>query len=82
MPKATGQAHSMVQLGLQTKELQAAIAEHNAKVKALWLGCGYNPLDDCWWHITEMTLDYFRPSPIWQKQMRELQMAKECEEAI
>ena len=66
----------------QPKELQVAIAEHNAKVKALWLACGYNPLDDCWWHITEISLGHLRPSPQWKKQMEELQLAKECEAAI
>ena len=53
----------------QTEAVQAAIEEHNAKVKALWLAGGNNPLDNCWWHITQITLDHLRPSPKWKRQL-------------
>jgi hypothetical protein len=46
------------------------------------LASGGDPSDNCWWHITELTLDHLRPSPQWKKQMEELQMAKECEAPI
>jgi hypothetical protein len=66
----------------QDLAVRVAIEEHNLKVQGRWLaGCG-DPARSCWWHITEMTLDHFRPSLAWKKQGEELQLAKECEAAI
>ncbi len=59
-----------------------AIEEHNRDVKTRWLAGGGNPKDDCWWHLTEITLDHLRPSREWKRQMRELQLAKDCESEI
>ena len=43
---------------------------------------GGDPARSCWWHITEITMEHVHPSPIWVKQMAELQLAKECEAEI
>ncbi len=59
-----------------------AIAEHNRDVKARWLETGGNQNDDCWWHVTEITLDHLRPSPEWKRQERQLELAKAAESAI
>ena len=63
----------------QDAELREAIGEHNEQVRERWLAGGGNPAQECWWDITEITLDHLRPSPAWQKQMNELQQAKDCE---
>ena len=66
----------------QDMELRDAVAEHNFKVQVRWLSGGGDPARKFWWHVTEVTLDHLRPSPRWQKEMAELQLAKECEAAI
>lgn len=66
----------------QDEAVQAAIHEHNLKVKELWLVGGGDPARSCWWHVTEITLDHLRPSPEWKRQGDELQLAKDCEAAI
>ena len=66
----------------QDSETRAAIAEHNAGVRKRWLDGGGDPAQECWWDITEITLDHLRPSPAWQKQMADLQLAKESEAEI
>jgi hypothetical protein len=66
----------------QDAELRIAINEHNQGVRRRWLEGGGNPAHECWWDITEVTLDHLRPSLQWQKQMAELQLAKECEAEI
>jgi hypothetical protein len=37
---------------------------------------------ECWWRVTEITLDHLRPSPKWNKEMADLQLAKDCEALI
>ena len=66
----------------QTEAVRVAIAEHNLKVQSRWLAGDGDPVRSCWWHVTEITLDHLRPSPVWQKQMADLQLAKECEAEI
>ena len=63
-------------------ETRAAILDHNLKVKVRWLLNGGNVNDDCWLHVTEITLDHLRPSPEWEKEMADLKMAKDAEAAI
>jgi len=67
---------------LPDETTRAAIAEHNFKVESRWLVDGGNPAKNCWWHVTELTLDHLRPAPAWQKQMADLQLAKEVEAEI
>jgi hypothetical protein len=59
-----------------------AIQEHNFKVEVRWLTKGGDPGRSCWCPVTEITLDHLRPSPAWEKQRAELQLAKECEAEI
>ena len=66
----------------QDAELRQAIDEHNLEVRRRWLEGGGNPAQECWWDVTEITLDHLCPSPEWLKQMAELQLAKEVEAAI
>jgi hypothetical protein len=66
----------------QAPEVRKAIAEHNAAVQVSWLAGGGDPGRKCWWHVTEITLDHLRPSPEWEKQVKELELAKECEAII
>ncbi len=66
----------------QAEAVQQAILQHNLEVQTLWLNKGGDPSRNCWWHITEITMDHLRPSPAWKKQMAELQLAKECEAEI
>lgn len=66
----------------QAEAVRAAIEEHNIEVQERWLSGGGDPARSCWWHITEITLDHLRPSPAWEKQMAELQLAKEGEAEI
>jgi hypothetical protein len=66
----------------QAEAVQLAILEHNREVRTRWMEAGGDPARDCWWHITEITMDHLRPSPAWKKQMAELQLAKECEAEI
>lgn len=63
-------------------EIREVIEEHNQDVRKRWLEGGGDPAHECWWDITEITLDHLRPSPAWQKQMADLQLAKECEAEI
>jgi len=63
----------------QDSELRIALADHNGAVRQRWLDSGGHPAHECWWDITEITLDHLRPSPEWQKQMTELQTAKDAE---
>jgi len=63
-------------------ELRKAIDEHNLEVRRRWLEGGGNPAQECWWDVTEITLDHLRPSPKWIKQMAELDLAKEVEAEI
>jgi hypothetical protein len=48
-------------------------------VQVRWLSGGGDPARSFWWHVTELTLDHLRPSPVWKKRMDELQLAKESE---
>lgn len=66
----------------QDEAVRAVIVEHNLKVQVRWLSGGGNPARSCWWHITEITLDHLRPSPEWQRQGEELELAKACEAEI
>jgi hypothetical protein len=66
----------------QDAEMRLAINEHNQEVRRRWLEGGGDPARDCWWDITEITLDHLRPSPEWTRQMNELQLAKEVEAEI
>lgn len=59
--------------------VRTVIKEHNFKVQVRWLSGGGSPARVCWWHVTEVTLDHLRTSPQWQKQMEELELAKELE---
>jgi hypothetical protein len=63
----------------QRADVQQVIAEHNAKVQVAWLASGGDPKRKFWWHVTEITLDHLRPSPEWQKENEQLELAKECE---
>jgi hypothetical protein len=66
----------------QDAAMQKTIEEHNFNVEVRWLCGGGDPSRSCWWHVTEITLDHLCPSPVWKKQMEELEMAKEAEAAI
>ena len=66
----------------QAEAVQQAILQHNLDVQTHWLSKGGDPARDCWWHVTEITMDHLRPSPAWKQQMAELQLAKECEAEI
>jgi hypothetical protein len=66
----------------QKEAARKEIEKHNFKVEARWLTGGGNPDRNCWWHITEITLDHLRPSPKWEKQMADLQLAREVEAVI
>jgi hypothetical protein len=66
----------------QAEAVQQAILQHNLEVQTSWLKAGGDPAWSCWWHITEITMDHLRPSPVWIKQMAELQLAKDCEAEI
>ena len=61
------------------KKKRDAIEEHNFKVQVRWLSGGGYPTRECWWHVTEITLDHLRPSPEWKKQGEDLQAAKDAE---
>lgn len=63
-------------------EVRLEISEHNLQVRRRWLDGGGDPAHECWWDVTELTLDHLRASPEWQKQMAELQLAKDCEAEI
>jgi hypothetical protein len=56
-----------------------AIAEHNLKVAVDWFTASRRPGRECWWDVTELTLDHLRPSAAWKKQMADLQQAKDRE---
>ena len=47
-----------------------------------WLSGGGDPAQEWWWHVTELTLDHFRPSPKWKNENEELELAKDCEAMI
>jgi hypothetical protein len=47
-----------------------------------WVAGGGDPARQCWWYVTEITLDHLRPSPKWKKENEELELAKECEAMI
>ena len=66
----------------QDEELRLAIEEHNFKVQTRWLSSGGDPARSSWCHVTDITLNFLRPSPEWKKQMDELQLAKDCEADI
>jgi len=66
----------------QDPDLRRAIHEHNQEVRKRWLDGGGDAAQECWWDITEITLDHLRPSHAWQKQMAELELAKEVEREI
>jgi hypothetical protein len=51
-------------------------------VRANWLCGGGGPERQWWWHVTELTLDHFRPSPKWKQENEELQLVKDCEAMI
>jgi hypothetical protein len=63
----------------QPKEIQDGIEAHNLEVRVRWLADGGDPARQCWWYVTELNLDHFRPSPAWIKANEELELAKECE---
>lgn len=56
-----------------------AIAEHNLKVRIRWIAEHGDSDRPYWWHVTEITLDHFRPSPDWLRQGETLRRAKEQE---
>jgi len=51
-------------------------------VQVDWVSGGGDPAREWWWHVTELTLDHFRPSPEWKRDNAELDLAKECEALI
>jgi hypothetical protein len=63
----------------QEKATREAIAAANLKVHVRWINSGGDLARQCWWHVTEITLDHLRPSPEWKKAMAELELAKSCE---
>ena len=63
----------------QPKEIQDGIEAHNLEVRVRWLADGGDPSRQCWWYVTGLSLDHFRPSPAWIKANEELELAKECE---
>lgn len=66
----------------QSNPVQGEIAKHNADVRFNWVAGGGDPARQCWWYVTEITLDHLRPSPKWKKENEELELAKECEAMI
>jgi hypothetical protein len=66
----------------QDPELRSALHDHNQEVRRRWLEGGGNPAHECWWDVTELTMDHLRPSPEWVRQMEQLQLAKEVEAEI
>jgi hypothetical protein len=63
----------------QPEAVRVAIADHNFRVTVRWLSGGGDPARSCWWHVTDITLDHLRPSPVWIEQMAELREAKRVE---
>ena len=47
----------------QSNPVQGEIAKHNADVRFNWVAGGGDPARQCWWYVTEITLDHLRPSP-------------------
>ncbi len=59
--------------------IQNDIANHNYDVRLSWLSDGGDPARERWWHVTEVTLDHFRPSPKWIREGENLERARDCE---
>lgn len=66
---------------VKDEAVRRVIEEANFKVQVRWLSGGGDPARNCWWHITEITLDHLRASPEWKREMEELERAKEPEAA-
>jgi hypothetical protein len=66
----------------QDSVIQEGIAMHNSDVRLNWLLSGGDATRQWWWHVTELTLDNFRPSPKRKQENEELQLAKDGEAVI
>ncbi|HWD20818.1 MAG TPA: hypothetical protein VHB20_16240 [Verrucomicrobiae bacterium] len=60
----------------QEKAVQIELERHNYEVRLAWLADGRDPKREYWWHVTELTLDHFRPSPKWIQDGIDLAEAK------
>ena len=65
----------------QDRAVQEEIGRHNYEVRLSWLAGGGDPAREFWWHVTELTQDFFRASPKWIREGRDLDSAKKREAA-
>ncbi len=63
----------------QDETIRKGIVEHNLNVAIRFFEESRRPGRDCWWDVTQLTLDHLRPAPDWKKQAADLQLAKDRE---